>query len=380
MTDMDIFEARFERAYRRYLSDAPTQVDAAAVASAVAVSRRPRLTGWTWPFRTDRPLVWIALATLLALALMGSLLAAGAARLLERPYPVVTGGPENGLAWLSRAVSGDELWTMDYDGLWRYVDGAWQGPLSPPPLGDESTLGLAVGPDGAFWVSGERTVAAFRDGVWRAVWKAAAPENSTYGLVVAPDGTIWVAQGRELIGLREEMTSYAALSVTCPRTINRIAATTDGAIYVGGFSYAGGWGLARSDGNTCTDLDPLGDGQVHEVADIAAGPAGSLAAVLFDEDGANGPNRAWVVILQDGHWSTITDPDGRAGVGLFGLAIAPDGHLWGIRPDQGLVRYENGGWHRVAESALSMAMAPDGVLWYATDRGIERIRTDRFGD
>ena len=320
--------------------------------------------------------LWIAIAAMLALALVGGLLVAGASRLLQRPYPLLTGNPD--LSWMSRAVSGDELWTMgDGEGLWHYVGNAWQGPLSPAPLDGETVSGLALGPDGALWVSGETTVAVFRDGAWQVAWKDASG-GPVAPLVVAPDGTVWFGHARELTGLRRAAAGYSARSVTCPTVINRIAATTDGTIYVGGFMYAGGDGLARSDGMTCALVDPLGDGRVHEVGDLSAGSAGSLLATFFDEDSVGCPCRVWVVMLKDGRWSTISGPTVEPGVSL-GLAIAPDGHPWRIDGDLGLERYEGGVWRVVAASARSLAMAPDGVLWYMTDRGIERIRTDEVG-
>ena len=280
---------------------------------------------------------------------------------------------------MSRAVSGDELWTMgDGEGLWHYVGDAWQGPLSPPPLAGEMVSGLALGPDGALWVSGETTVAVLREGVWSAAWRAAPSFGGLGGLVVAADGTVWVGQGSELVGLRREAVGYSARTVAGPRAVNRIAATTDGSIYVGGFRYAGGEGLARSDGTTCALVDPLGDGQIHQVSDLAAGPAGSLLATVFDEDSGGCPCRVWVVLLQDGRWSTISGPTVEPGVSL-GQAIAPAGHPWRIDSDLGLQRYEGGVWRVVASSARSLAIAPDGVLWSMTDRGIERIRTDEVG-
>ena len=347
-----------------------------------AVRQTPARSGRPWDGLAASPRLasgsarwlWVAMAAMLALALIGGLLGAGTSRLLQRPYPLLTGNPD--LNWISRqgAVSGDELWTID-GGLWHYVGDAWQGPLSPPPLDGEMMSGLALGPDGALWVAGETTVAVLRDGVWSLVWKAG---GGLGGLVVAPDGTAWVGQGRELVGLRRAATGYSARTVLCPQVINRIAAAADGTIYVGGFRYAGGEGLARSDGMTCDLVDPLGDGQVHEVSDLAAGPGGSLLATVFDEDSGGCPCRVWVVMLQDGRWSTISGPTVEPGVSL-GQAIAPDGHPWRIDSDLGLQRYEGGVWRVVAASARSLAMAPDGVLWYMTDRGIERIRTDEVG-
>lgn len=376
MTDMEVFEARFVRAYRRYLVDAPIQVDAAALAHAVAAQRRPRLVGWTWPFRASRSLVWVALAALLALALLG-LLAVGASRLLDRTYPILTGGPEAGPVL---APSGDELWSLDNDGgLWHYAGGAWQGPLSPPLPDDESMSGLELGPDGALWTSGQKTVAVLRDGTWSIAWQA-PPSGYVRGLVVAPDGTVWVGKNDQLVGLRREGAGYSAQTVQCPLDMSMLAATADGAIYVGNFSYAGDAGLARWDGATCELVDPLGDGQIHEVGGLAAGPAGSVVVGLFDEvsPGSGTVARDWIVMLRDGIWSTISEST-DAPEPTHRLAIDPAGHPWAVDFRLGLMRYGDAGWRVVNPSAGSMAMAPDGVLWLGTDRGIERIQTYQFG-
>jgi hypothetical protein len=349
-----------------------------------AVRQTPARSGRPWDGLAASPRLasgsarwlWVAIAAILALALVGGLLGVGVSRLLQRPYPLLTGNP--GLSWMSRAVSGDELWTMgDGEGLWHYVGDAWQGPLSPPPLAGEMVSGFALGPDGALWVAGEATVAVLREGAWSVAWRDASGAPLA-GLVVAPDGTVWLAQGRELVGLRREAAGYSARTVACPRVINRIAAATDGTVYVGGFWYAGGEGLARSDGMACDLVDPLGDGQVHEVSNLSAGPGGSLIATVFDEDSSGCPCHVWMVMLQDGRWSTISGPTVEPSVSL-GQAIAPDGHPWRIDSDLGLEWYEGGVWRVVAASARSLAMAPDGVLWYETDRGIERIRTDEVG-
>jgi hypothetical protein len=297
------------------------------------------------------------------------------------PYPVLTNIPgELGLSGI--AVSGDELWNTGLDGLWHYVDGAWEGPLNPPPLAGESLTGLAVGPDGALWVAGEKTVAVLRDGVWRAAWTA--PGIGWGGLAVAPDGTVWVGrEDRTLVGLRQEGAGYAAQAVACPNSMSRFAVTTDGTLYAGSFFYSdGAAGLAMSDGTTCRLVYPLGDGQDHEVADLAAGPNGSLVATLFDEErpGDGTVSRSWLVMLRNGAWSTIAGPTNEFSVG-FRQAIDPGGHPWLIDSERGLMRYGGGAWQVVAGAPIeSMEMAPDGVLWYQTDRGIERIRTDEVGD
>jgi hypothetical protein len=299
------------------------------------------------------------------------------------PYPVITEIPGDlGLTWTSRAVSGDELWNVGLDGLWHYIDEAWTGPIVPPPLETESINRLAVGPDGALWVTSETTVAVLRDGSWSRAWGS---ELGVRALAVAPDGTAWVTQLHELVALRPVAAGYDAKFILCPDYMSRLAVTTDGVVYAGSFSYSDGFGgLVTSDGVTCGVADPLEDGQANDVFDIAAGPAGSLLVTLSHETPVNGVmtwDGGWTALLRDGHWSTI-DNASAAVVGI-GLAIDPGGHPWALGKE-GLMRYGDGGWSLIAEGATSLAMAPDGVLWYQTDHGagfqVERLRTDQIGN
>ena len=84
MPEPDRFEARFRRAYRRYLDEAPTEVDAAAVARAAAT--QPRFGGFRWPTigAPARVLVWVVLLALLLAALSAGALFTGS----QPPTPV----------------------------------------------------------------------------------------------------------------------------------------------------------------------------------------------------------------------------------------------------------------------------------------------------
>jgi hypothetical protein len=247
---------------------------------------------------------------------------------------------------------------------------------------------LAIGPDSSIWVTSTTTIAVLREGAWSEELML----DNLGGLVVAPDGTLWVKLGRELFEMRwvgppassapgaPVWVGYSARKVPCPKPFSRFAVTTDGIVYLGSFSYSDGWaGLVSWDGISCVRADPVGDGRDHDVAALATGPDGSLLATVFDDTNGNGPYPVWVVLLRNGRWSTISGPTNESGVIPDGVAFAPDGRPWAINAD-GLVRYADGAWELVAAGAQSLAMAPDGVLWYQTERGLERISTSGFGE
>ncbi|HLO35137.1 MAG TPA: hypothetical protein VK194_03610, partial [Candidatus Deferrimicrobium sp.] len=74
MSEIDVFESRFATAYHRYLDEVPTEVDAAAVARAVAAGqRRPRRLTWPWAVRPAPALAWLVLIGLILAALAAAL-------------------------------------------------------------------------------------------------------------------------------------------------------------------------------------------------------------------------------------------------------------------------------------------------------------------
>jgi hypothetical protein len=89
MPELDVFETRFTAAYRRYLDEVPTAVDAAAIARRLAVAHphRRAVLGF-WPLvAVPRPALVLLLAGLLLAALLGTTLLVGAWR--DAPISVV---------------------------------------------------------------------------------------------------------------------------------------------------------------------------------------------------------------------------------------------------------------------------------------------------
>lgn len=74
MPDIDAFELRFAAAYRHYLEEAETEVDAAGIARSVAGGDALRRAGtWGWPHRAAPAGAWLlAVVALVAAALAGA--------------------------------------------------------------------------------------------------------------------------------------------------------------------------------------------------------------------------------------------------------------------------------------------------------------------
>ncbi len=78
MSELDAFERRFAAAYRQYLDEAPTEVDALGVARAAAQQRVARSA--IWPISVPSRLALLLLLAALLAALLGGALLAGSAR------------------------------------------------------------------------------------------------------------------------------------------------------------------------------------------------------------------------------------------------------------------------------------------------------------
>jgi len=99
MTDRSAFEARLEARLRARAAVAARPFDAGAIAHQAmeAGARRPRLRWFEWA-SPGRPAFWLAVALLLAIALLGAVVAGA---LLRQPLPISHSTPANGWVAIS---------------------------------------------------------------------------------------------------------------------------------------------------------------------------------------------------------------------------------------------------------------------------------------
>ena len=86
MSELGTFETRFAAAYRRYLDEVPTEVDAAAVVRTVTAAHPgPRAGAWSWSLRPAPALAWLVLLALLLAALGAAAFFIGSQRVQRLP-------------------------------------------------------------------------------------------------------------------------------------------------------------------------------------------------------------------------------------------------------------------------------------------------------
>jgi len=103
--------------------------------------------------------------------------------------------------------------------------------------------------------------------------------------------------------------------------------------------------------------------------------------MAFDRDGnlwavGNGGVVRWDPT--DGTYTKYTVDDGLATNSVQSIAVAPDGALW-FGTQKGISRFEGDAWityttdDGLADNDVqSIAVVPDGALWFATSGGVSR--------
>jgi streptogramin lyase len=208
---------------------------------------------------------------------------------------------------------------------------------------------LEVGPDGSVWAGMGCGLARFDDQAWQTLIENCDPlQGNIIDIAFAPDGAAWIATGFKLVRYRDgTWTMYDRLA-------HSLAVTPDGALWVAGWEgRQGSQYVARFDGTRFSLIERIATGR------LLTGPDGSLWS--FQDTGA--------LARFDGQaWRAFADLPFQQ---IEDLAIAPDGVLW-LATDSGLLRFDGGQWLHDAsapDGITQIAFAPDGSLWLGDFRG-----------
>lgn len=268
------------------------------------------------------------------------------------------------------------LAVRETDGRWRRVgvdDGA---PVST------SVADVAVGADGAVWVSGDKAVSRrAADGTWTR-WSAAdgLPDGPTGRLVLAPDGTPWLAvhaepgrggvEGVTTLGADGRWTVFTKAD-GLPRigAVHAIAIDPDGLPWVGmrlwqSLPPAPPVNLARRTADERWEAMTVpGSSELEHVNALAFDAADNLWAALYGGVAMRTPVGAWTTWADDAQLAFASDvvhPTAR-------------GDLWfSDGYDRARVRRADGSWASVgradglaSEGMRDIAVAADGSVWFA---------------
>jgi streptogramin lyase len=331
-------------------------------------------------YRHRAVLVLVALAVLVAVPAVASLLGADDPPPLDREFgtveePLLTvygseRGIPDGCAWrVAFAPVGTPL-VGGHCGVFELADGRWDLIATEEAVG-VSFMDLVVDGDGGVWVASPDQPLRRLIGDMVTEMEIVSP-----WIAVAPDGTIWAVDFGPTT--ENELVVYAEGSWRRIEGVEMVHGVTVDAD-------ANAWILAGDE-----LLRVAGDRL--DVVEFER-PEGSLSDVITASDGA-----VWLVVDTSetidrlGVSDTVTyivRHDGSSSsrvevpfAEISDLAVHPDGTLW-VSSIHGLFFYDGVGWTRYgiaegmpANQVHSLEIAPDGSVYATTDRGVVRIRTD----
>ncbi|NUR82848.1 MAG: virginiamycin B lyase [Nonomuraea sp.] len=256
------------------------------------------------------------------------------------PYGVMTAS--DGSVWFTMAKEGR---------VGRVVDGAVEL-FELDPAGQPTVI--VEGPGGVVWV------AEYLGGRVSAIGGPSVPLASPYGLAVGADGALWVTQLQQDTVARVDAAGEVT-SVAVPGMPSAVAAGPDGNLWV---TLNQGNGIARVTTAGEVTVFPLPTEGAMPVG-ITAGPDGAL---WFVEIGAGQVGRISVA----GEVTEFPLPD--RGARPHAIIAGPDGALWFTEWSAGrLGRITTGGeiseFELEGEEPHGLAVGPDGRIWVAMESG-----------
>jgi hypothetical protein len=229
------------------------------------------------------------------------------------------------------AAPDGSIWVAGSGWVARY-GGSWTVTTSTQVRGLAGDLGgLAVGRDGAVWVSvGSDVLLRFRDGAWTTITPPTTSGSSPWSgsLAVAPNGTVWIAPSGEQAVLAYDGSWHRYTSQDgLPGLVANVSVTPNGTVWVGGAGTSGGpsgdvpaAGIARFDGTRFTAVTSK-DGLVSNDVTVIAGLDGRTVWAISSDSNQGGTGLARF----DGtRWTRFADLGGSG----WGAVTTPDGRLW----------------------------------------------------
>jgi ligand-binding sensor domain-containing protein len=330
------------------------------------------------------------------------------------PWIGICGTLRSSFGRLIHGTGGDWIEVDGWHALGKPAIQALATGPAPPSATDQSQVSvpLAVGTD--------LGIAVRQDNVWRTL-RGGPARNRVTAVAVTPDGSVWFGFGTDSPGTGGGGVTRFDASAS-PNTggggwhysldnanVRVLAVAPDGALWAGA-----GCSVQRLDASAQrgTHIDS-GDGTWQEVAtcddlgvgnvlDLAFGPDGDVWVAtgmslarwhegvwqLFDRmvhsvavapdgtvwaSGWEGTQGSSYVARYDGSaWTTTFDGN------LGPLVVTPDGSVWGMHGERGLLRFVGEAWEQVPGPNGnpihgSPTVAPDGALWASGPQTLARF-------
>jgi virginiamycin B lyase len=246
------------------------------------------------------------------------------------------------------------------------------------PVPFNGLSGIAAGPDGAMWFTGNRNIGRITTAGVVTSYPLPTSNAGSAGITAGPDGAMWFTEysGVTLAKIGRITTSgvFTEYALPDPTSIpSAITAGPDGALW---FIESGNTNIGRiTTSGTITEFPLPASEKNTGVYALTAGPDGNL---WFSVD--YGANK--IIRMTTSGVFTIYTVTTFANGGSLGIAAGPDGALWFADQAGKIGRITTSGTvteytlPQASDAAFGIAAGPDGALWFTDSFGqIGRITT-----
>jgi hypothetical protein len=277
-------------------------------------------------------------------------------------------------------TSGDSLWALRVNEIWRYKEGEWSFYAFVPGSSDH----MAYLSD-KLWAVENNRLQYFDGEQWQEI---PGPIMGAYSIKADDEsGILWVSTGENLYRWDVEEMSYIAHPRVPCCYLYELEVTGDGSVWAGGLYGYLPWvgGLARFD-DAAGSWEMVRPWRAEEDVTpqlLATTPNGDLWVMLVDwsEDWgalqeAGEPFVEWALAYWDsasGEW-TVFEQD--LPEGYPSAMAADDGGVWLAQGSgfveqmefDGLAHFDGENWSHYlpGTNVFDVAVAPDGTIWYLT--------------
>jgi ligand-binding sensor domain-containing protein len=310
------------------------------------------------------------------------------------------------------------LWAITPSGVSFYNGNDWQAYEYPDELAGDEVWDAAAAPDGSIWIGTRVGLRHFDGATWeRLTVRDGLLDNAVHALVVTDDSAVWIGYGDAGLGLtRYDGFTFQTFTLTDGLIDDHVQSLTVGA--AGELWIGAAHGLSRFDGSAWKNFVPPSEIPTNSVRSLLAARqavwiASEGGVSRYDNSGwklyttadgltrndtyalAPGPNGSPLVAYETpalglSHltgtdiWQSLACHPTPLSAHVNAGASAPDGSIW-FATDKGVSRYQNGEWQTftladgLPDVAIqTLAVGDDGTVWIGSARGLAAFRDDRW--
>lgn len=287
----------------------------------------------------------------------------------------ITFGPDSEL-WCAPMIPDVGAGVVHFDG------NTWKQYTTKDGLGSDLILwfehALTVSSESVLWVATYGGgVSGFNGKVWTTyTTKDGLRSNNVTAVAIAPNGDLWCTHPAPDCGISHfdgkiwTVCTPSDLGLTSCNLVN-IAFDPDGKLWASGSNF-----VLRNDGKTWTKFSSEVGLKIPVGLYMDIGPDGKIWVSGGDVSCYDG--RAW-----SHHSFAEMGAKGSGGdEGLIPLAVDSENVLWVGVYGEGVFRYDGKSWTKfrskdgpALNNVLSIAIGPDGALWFGTESGLSRYQS-----